>query len=364
MRSTSCATFLLLVTLARPATANVGPPWRAGDRVGEPNGLQGVVILCEHLTIDLRPLRDGKPAIVEAVYEVYNKGNTANADLLFVAGSPIGDRVEVRLNAKEIGFARQSRPSLPETWKVPETTPRIGAGADIHYKLRGSKETVLAFTISLPPGEHSLRVRYEAEASAHASDGPTRYWQLAYILAPARAWGGFGDLHVSVYLPPGWAAASDPELKRDGDEMTGTFNSIPADALRLTVQSPARVAPWMTTTLATAGGGTGLLGGMVLCWRWGAARGHRLGAQHRSSRAAWPISLLAAVLWAGLILGAVFLTVWLKSLDAPAHQESIRQGYEYVALGLLGSLIALLALPVGVALSQIAAYRACNRSAV
>ena len=55
------------------------------------------------------------------------------------------------------------------------------------------------------------------------------------MLAPARAWDGFGGLDVTVHLPACWAAASRPELARVGDELRGSFDAVPADALALTV---------------------------------------------------------------------------------------------------------------------------------
>jgi hypothetical protein len=40
---------------------------------------------------------------------------------------------------------------------------------------------------------------------------------------------------VTVSLPACWLAASRPELTRSGDELRGTFDSLPADALAFTV---------------------------------------------------------------------------------------------------------------------------------
>ena len=61
-------------------------------------------------------------------------------------------------------------------------------------------------------------------------DGPTITWQFAYVLAPARAWGGFGGLDVEVLLPHGWRAAYTPDLLRNGDMLRRNFDVVPADA--------------------------------------------------------------------------------------------------------------------------------------
>ena len=55
------------------------------------------------------------------------------------------------------------------------------------------------------------------------------------MLAPARAWDGFGGLDVTVRLPACWLAASRPGLTQVGGELRGTFESVPVDALAITV---------------------------------------------------------------------------------------------------------------------------------
>jgi hypothetical protein len=296
---------------------------------------------------------------VEATYHLYNKGDAVSAELFFVAGARIGDVAEVRIDDRVIAHTRRPRPELPAAWKPPPSTPRIGTGSALTYKIRDGLDTVLAFTLRIAPGEHILRVRCQAEAACHSSGGPTRYWQLAYVLAPAREWASFGTLDVSVLLPAGWEAASDPGLTRDGDRLIGTFIGLPADALALTVQSPPRFAAWVAPTIAVSLWSLAIVLGMVLCWRLGAARGRRLGGQGGSGARAWPTSLLAGGLWTGLLIGAdVVATMVVGNLEAPPHQESFNQGYGLVFLFLFGLVAALLAVPAGLVLGQIAAYRA------
>jgi hypothetical protein len=53
--------------------ANIGPRWW-GHLAAEPNGVRGVAIFNEHLTIDLRPLAREQPGEVEVIYRVQNSG--------------------------------------------------------------------------------------------------------------------------------------------------------------------------------------------------------------------------------------------------------------------------------------------------
>src|SRR5215212_3901402 len=82
---------VLLCVPAATAWANMAAPpppqtVHRGSRLGEPaGGLRDVFIEHETLRMDLRPLTDAKPAIVEAVYRVRNDGPARTLDLLFVA---------------------------------------------------------------------------------------------------------------------------------------------------------------------------------------------------------------------------------------------------------------------------------------
>ena len=82
-----------------------------------------------------------------------------------------------------------------------------------------------------------------------SADGPVRYWQLGYVLSPARQWASFGTLDVSVQLPSGWSFASSPGLARSGDEARGSFQGVPADSLGMTAQFPYTVAPAISLPL-------------------------------------------------------------------------------------------------------------------
>ena len=154
--------------------------------------------------------------------------------------------------------------TLPAEWMPPATTPGLD-GADLlyldppsrlvaavtavpwhHYPSSVARflTSTYAFTVTIPTSESTLAVHYRAEPQQYQSGGyfsDLNSYQFAYVLAPARAWDGFGGLDVTVRLPNCWRAASRPGLTRIGDELRGKFDAIPADALALTV-APCDVA--------------------------------------------------------------------------------------------------------------------------
>src|SRR5207244_3098648 len=97
---------------------------------------------------------------------------------------------------------------------------------------------LLTFSIELPPGPALLRVRYQARACGGDEGFPTTTWQFPYILAPARSWGSFGGMQVTVYLPAEWQCVSRPALKREGDVLQGSFDRLPSDALVVVARAP------------------------------------------------------------------------------------------------------------------------------
>lgn len=139
---------------------------------------------------------------------------------------------------------------------------------------------MVAFSLDLPTGSSALRVRYRARACG-AAERPTVTWQLPYVLAPAREWGAFGRLDVTVHLPDSWDARSTPALEREGDTLRGSFTELPADALLLATGAPVpREYSW-AVWLSEALWGLVLLGGPVMCW----LAGRRLARARATSKA-------------------------------------------------------------------------------
>lgn len=252
---------LLLLSAAAGARANMAvrqPESRPGDAPREPAGaLKSVRILSETLVIDMRPLKELRPALVEATYVVSNEAGEHTLELVFVAASmrpgaawawdgrgwsPLPGRPEsergVWLDGRPVeARAAADGAGLPAGWAPPPTTPGLLPGqGELPFKSEGAG--TLSFRVTLAPGRHELRVRYEARPGAYA-DARTDavYWQLGYVLAPAREWAGFGGLDARVLLPAGWRAAARPEMRREGDALVARWDALPADTLAVTAQT-------------------------------------------------------------------------------------------------------------------------------
>jgi hypothetical protein len=207
--------------------------------------------------------------------------------------------------------ARRLWKHAPESWRPPPESPGL-KGEETYYVFRGytREPDLVALSLELLPGPSTLRVRYSAHACGTA-ERPTVTWQLPYVLAPAREWGGFGQLDVVVHLPSAWEARSTPALERDGDTLRGSFDGVPADALLIATGAPVPAeyhrAVWFLNGLWVAV----LVGGPVMCW-W---VGRRLDiARTRFSPAtaelgrAIPLRGLLLQILPGLLWGALIYT--------------------------------------------------------
>jgi hypothetical protein len=259
---------LLLLTAATVARANMAarqPESRPGDAPREPSGeLKAMHIVRETLVIDLRPLKDRRPAVVEATYTVRNDGGARELELVFVAAAmqpgragaswvwrgrdwepdpqhAQGESGGVWLDGQTVAaLSDANAEGLPQAWSPPDRTPGLEPRqGGLPYKVLS--EGTLTFRVTLAPGEHTIRVRYEARPGAYAdARSDAVYWQLGYVLAPAREWASFGGLEAKVLLPAGWRAAASPEMRREGDALVAKWDAIPADALAITAQTNER----------------------------------------------------------------------------------------------------------------------------
>ena len=327
------------------ALANMGPPWLTGDVVGEPRaGTKAVAIEREELAIDLRPLSAGEPVRVTATYHVRNDGPAESLSLVFIATSlanrGIAPPAEVSIDGATVPSQGPMPGSLPDVWQPPKSTPGLGGGGDLTYST-ATVDNEVSFTLPLPPGAHDVRVSYLAVASAYSGDSPVRYWQLGYVLAPARDWASFGGLDVQVTLPAGWSAVTQPALAKSGDALAGSFGAVPADALAITAQAPV---PVVVNTLPVA-----WVGGALVSLLIGALVGRFLGHRRRSSAWALIPSFLVGVAWLAAVLAAASV---LYLGEIPETQVAWDYGYGMRMIGLLGSPLALF---LGIVLTQVSA---------
>ena len=290
------ALFLLAIPRATAWANMAAPPdpqtVHAGSSVGDPmGGLRDVVVERETLRFDLRPLAEGKPVLVEAAYRVRNDGAARALDLLFVADGLARGATRVTVDGRAVASRQGVAGALPPSWRPPATTPAFdSAGATLPYQSR--REGTLAFNVQLPAGRHEIRVRYPADATAYSVNDLTPVWQLGYVLAPARDWGGFGEIDVRVEAPHGWRVRTEPALRREGDALVGAWNGLPADAISISAQKPEpSSSPWyLVWGLMTMGGlvGIGWIG-----WKVGAS----LGRKGKSIAWALPAAAVLSIVW-------------------------------------------------------------------
>jgi hypothetical protein len=120
----------------------------------------------------------------------------------------------------------------------------------------------------------------------------TPVWQLGYVLAPARDWGGFGGMEVRVEVPRGWRVQTEPALRPEGGALVGRWNGLPADAISISAQKPAPPAgPWYLLW-----GVLTLVGLVAIGWlgRW---LGAALGRRGKSAWWALPVSVVLSFAW-------------------------------------------------------------------
>ena len=292
---------LLLLLTAAPALANMASPVQPGAPAGEPAAaLDGLRIARETLTLDLRPLGLGQYyALVEAVYRVVNPGEARRVPLEFVALGEDVDAAGVWLDGQPVAATAVGELDVPALWRIADRTPALDAGAPPYETYDGvDMASGLRFEVEIPPGQHTIRVAYRVDPGTYdTGDHPNKIWQLAYSLAPARLWAGFGQLDVAVIAPAGWDVATSLPLRRDGDRLVGRFPGVPGDVLAVSARAPTPTlrTPLRLLTVAVAA---------LLVVFVGVVSGALAARAGRSAWAALPGALLAGVLAAAaLVIG-------------------------------------------------------------
>lgn len=349
-----------------PAQANVGPPSSGGQVVAEPVGIEEIEIRREVLQIDLRPFAENEPANVLAEYQLENHGAEKSLSLLFASGSAEVSQLTVFLDEKPIPSRPAPQTPLPESWLPPKETPGLHGNPPIPYLEYGSQPAIpYEMTVVIPEGSHKIRVQYRAEGSVHRTGRPTLYHQFAYILAPARAWSGFGGMDVTIQIPRNWIVSCNLPLQRTGDILSGNFSELPADAIALTTQAA------VSDTYDLANEGlywlyllTAFLG-PAFCWKKGRELGRELAKtpdETQQSRI-WPTSLMAGMLAGLTTLGTGLLAVFVPDLLLPANQIT-HYGYGQIFYVIGVVLLSSYVVMIGFGVTQLTARWFGKRTAV
>ena len=341
------ALLLLLALAAGPARANMASPTEPGTPAGEPAAsLEGLRVARETLTLDLRPLAADRLAAVEAEYRIVNAGEQRVVPLQFIALGRGVRAAQVWLDGQPVVAVPTDSARVPAAWTAVTETPALD-GSPLPYALadrRGARG--LLFVLTVPPGRHTVRVSYRVRpGSTDAGDHPNRVWQLAYSLAPARRWAGFGQLDLAVLVPDGWdVAASLPMRPAQGGGLVGRFAGVPGDVLAVSARAPE---PALRVPFRVAGGLVALLVvGFV-----GVVTGRLVARARRPVRAAWP----------GALLGGVVAAVALVALVSTGDDLGDSAAYGYRTVVAMVTVVGPLAVALGVALTFLVAAWAARR---
>jgi len=337
--------------------ANVGRPDRPGDAAGEPRVAPALpAIEREALLLDLRPLAAGEPARIAASYRFH--AAEALSDLRLVFASPGVAAGAVRLDGAPLPSAAVDPSRLPAEWRAPMDLPGI-EGDPVRFRAEASRLGALEFAATLAPGPHVLTVEARVRPGEHhGSRSPNRDYLLAYLLAPARQWGGFGELELTVELPPGWLHAASPALDRLGDRLVGRWPGLPADGIGVVVRPPGE-ATIVTTGAPWAGAGLGA----VLAWLAGRGLGRRSARRNvRTGKRWWKAVGLAYLASALVVATTAAAAVGGSALLADRHRSAAwatAYRFESVFAGAAGLVAAL----AGFFAAFVLAHRAASRAA-
>lgn len=342
---------LCMLAVAATAQANVGRSHFPGSRTTEPGGLREIAIEHEDLRFDLRPIGEQGDAKVSATYHLDNRGTaTVTAPLVFVSGAAVAGTIVVTSDGAAIRAESVAKDQpLPPAWRPPLSTPAFDGDGTLGFETDDNH--AFAFTLAIPPGRHQLAVTYSATPQrTKTHEGGTLIHQLGYVLAPARDWGSFGTLQVTVEVPPGWRIAASPPLARVGDTLRGTFPALPADTIGLTFRASTSTLHGILQFALPLFALIVLVGGGYLLFAFGRMRGRN----PEDLRTLWPVSLPLSLLWAIAIGISGGFTAMRGELALPPGQSG-SYGYD----GLLGILVAILAafvaIPAGLVIARIGA---------
>ncbi len=345
-----------IVNAARPFN-----PFLAGNSIGEPMiDLGSVFIEKETLTIDLRGLSSfqrsqmleftseysPRLALVQTLYKIRNDKESQNITLTFfgdIMSFKPNTNTGVWLDEQAINMEpfNSTEKELPINWGIPNYTPSVQGGWRIPYRPL-IKSPNIEFKVQIPKGSHTLRVSYFAQPSTYLQGEETIPWQFVYVLTPARDWVGFTGLDATIYIPKGWQYASNTKLTSEGEKITGTWQSLPANSLSLTVQIPSPsffklgIIAWLM--------------GLMLCLSIGILTGKLFRLYKFSLVFAIPISIVSGIIWASLIF-------FLMSYDQNhlrflvGENQLARPNNSFVKIASLP-----FAFAIGLGLTQIAAF--------
>lgn len=241
--------FVLLISLlpSSRCLGNLSGPWHGGQLLIDVDGVKDIAIVREKLRIDLRPLEQGNMIRITATYVIDHSQSPRNLPLTFITGVQSVQGIRCSVDGSPLPFTKKQVREMPESWKPPTQTPGFVPDEQLLYSrsITDTQHEWILFTVPLQTGKQTIEVSYEVEAGSYYYERSTaKYWQTAYILAPARTWKSFGGLDLEVLAPDNWQVKSNLPLVNQGQQWSASFDSLPADFIALTTQHPnGRIVP-------------------------------------------------------------------------------------------------------------------------
>ena len=178
---------------------------------------------------------------ITATYVIDHPQPPKDLPLTFITGVQSISGVKCSWNGMPLAFTTKQVVNMPDSWKPPAETPGFVPDERLLYSqnISDTQHEWILFTVPLQTGRQSIEVMYEVEAGAYYSEYySAKFWQTAYILAPARTWKSCGGLELEVFAPENWLVKCNLPLVNQGQQWTASFDSLPADYIALTTQHP------------------------------------------------------------------------------------------------------------------------------
>jgi hypothetical protein len=242
MKNIALVVLLVLFMPSSPCFANLSGPWKPGQLLVDVEGVKEIAIIREKLGIDLRPLKDGGMIKISATYLIDHPHSPKDLPLTFITGVESVKEVKCTLNGIPLAFNTTQVMLMPDSWKPPDNTPGFVPEEKLLYSrnISDTQHEWILFIVPLQTGRQTIEVTYEVEAGAYYSERySAKFWQTAYILAPARTWKSFGGLDIEVLAPENWQVKGNLPLMNQGQRWWASFDSLPADFIALTTQHPS-----------------------------------------------------------------------------------------------------------------------------
>jgi hypothetical protein len=284
-----------------PAGANMPGPMRVeGGSVGEPAVLTQAEVRHEALRFDLAPIANQQPGNVAVTYTIHNPEAATTADFLFISPGILDGRVTI--NGQPVPVQALRRDAVPA--KFAPAMQRYQSQQPPDHPSTASKDVYLTFRASLPTGEVPIEVRYRVQPGITGGFSVYKTYDIRYNLSPIRDWKKLDQLDIAIALPAGWVATPNvPFQTKEPDQLTASFQSIPADELVIELQpgngdqvtqayNRALIGGLLLSAVACGGGGWFLGRFSQRLNRWVAKRGWHRGWVDGLGKAALALALV------------------------------------------------------------------------